>query len=62
MKYFFVFLLLCQFISIFSQTKHALLIGVGKYPDRTDVKPWSDLSSKNDIDLVKTMLKNQKFD
>jgi hypothetical protein len=45
-----------------AQTKHALLIGVGLYPDRTDGASWSDLSSKNDIDLVKTMLRNQKFD
>jgi hypothetical protein len=45
-----------------AQTKHALLIGVGLYPNRTDGASWSDLSSKNDIDLVKTMLRNQKFD
>ncbi len=50
------------FSESFAQTKHALIIGVGNYPNRTDGASWSNLSSKNDIDLVKTMLKNQKFD
>lgn len=50
------------FSESFAQTKHAILIGVAKYPDHTDVKAWGDLSSDNDIELVKNMLLNQKFD
>jgi hypothetical protein len=46
----------------FAQTKYALLIGVGNYPERSIGGNWSDLSSKNDIDLVKDMLLTQKFD
>jgi metacaspase-1 len=55
-----VLLFLCA--SVFSQVKHALLIGVGDYPDRpSDQKSWSDLSSANDISLVKGMLLGQNF-
>lgn len=62
--YVLLFLFSCgiYFSVSFAQTKHAILIGVAKYPDRTDVKAWGDLSSDNDIELVKNMLLNQKFD
>ena len=54
--------LLFLYASVFAQTKHALLIGVGDYPDRpSDQKSWSDLSSANDISLVKGMLLGQNF-
>jgi hypothetical protein len=47
----------------YSQTKRALLIGVGDYPDRPEgQKSWEDLSSFNDIKLVKNMLVGQNFD
>jgi hypothetical protein len=55
------FLSLC-FCQAYAQTKHALLVGVGIYPNRTIGSSWSDLSSKNDIDLVKSMLLGQKFE
>jgi len=55
------FLSLC-FCQTYAQTKHALLVGVGIYPNRTIGSSWSDLSSKNDIDLVKSMLLGQKFE
>lgn len=56
-----VLLFLCA--SVFSQVKHALLIGVGDYPDRPEgQKSWEDLSSSNDIKLVKNMLVGQNFD
>jgi hypothetical protein len=61
------FILFC-FLSLlvhcfYSQTKRALLIGVGDYPDRPEgQKSWEDLSSANDIKLVKNMLVTQNFD
>lgn len=39
------------------------MIGVGDYPDRPEgQKSWEDLSSANDIKLVKNMLVTQNFD
>jgi len=56
-------LVFCLFVfcicSVYSQTKYALLIGVGNYPEEGG---WPDLSSKNDIDLVQQMLLEQSFD
>jgi hypothetical protein len=62
MKHLLLHVLLFLGASVFSQVKHALLIGVGDYPDRpSDQKSWSDLSSANDISLVKGMLLGQNF-
>ena len=47
--------------SFFAQEKHALVVAVADYPPREFGKPWSDLSSDNDVDLVMEMLKSQKF-
>lgn len=44
-----------------AQTKHALLIGVGTYPERTQGGKWGNLSSENDILLVNDMLIGQGF-
>ena len=62
MKYLLLNVFLFLGASLFAQTKHALLIGVGDYPDRpSDQKSWSDLSSANDISLVRGMLLGQNF-
>jgi hypothetical protein len=62
MKHLLLHVLLFLGASVFSQVKHALLIGVGDYPDRpSDQKSWSDLSSANDISLVKGMLLGQNY-
>ncbi len=46
--------------NVYSQGKKvALLIGVGKYAKDTD---WADLSSVNDIELMKTTLRQVGFD
>ena len=47
-----------QFISTFSQTKHALIVAIANYPDN---KIWDSLSSSNDVDLLKKMLNEQQF-
>jgi hypothetical protein len=45
-----------------AQTKHALLIGIGKYPTNDAKKQfWPDLSSDNDIRILKEALLIQKF-
>jgi hypothetical protein len=58
--------LLCfsgQFNYLFSQSKHALVIAIGDYPQiAAREKNWNDLSSKNDYDIVLDMLKKQKFE
>jgi hypothetical protein len=53
------------FVSLlgFSQKKHALVVAVGDYPEvKERTHNWSDLSSKNDVELVSKMLKDQRFD
>lgn len=56
------FSLLALAPTFFSQTKHALLVGVGDYPDRpAGEDSWNDLSSENDLKLVKSFLLSQKF-
>lgn len=39
--------------------KHALIIAIGDYPEETN---WKDISSVNDIDLIKSALTKQGFD
>ena len=43
------------------QNKHALIIAIGNYPDKWQ-NNWTDISSLNDVGLIKNMLKEQKFD
>ncbi len=46
----------------FSQDKHALIVAIGDYPQKTGTTDdWSDLSSINDYDLVKDFLSQQGF-
>ena len=48
--------------SVYSQQKYALIVAVTDYPSRTEGRSWSDLSSSNDVSLVKGMLKEQGFE
>jgi hypothetical protein len=51
------------FSESFAQTKHALVVAIGDYPENQNYKRnWSDLSSMNDVELVKKFLNSQKFD
>jgi hypothetical protein len=48
---------------LFSQSKYALVIAIGDYPQiLSRSQNWNDLSSKNDYDIVLEMLKKQKFE
>jgi hypothetical protein len=62
--YQFFFLLCCSFyFSLsFSQTKHAIIVAIADYPTNEKGETiWKDLSSNNDVELVKAMLKEQQF-
>ena len=49
-------------LSVMSQTKHALVIAIGDYPDNpAKFQTWHDLSSIRDVELVSSMLNEQKF-
>ena len=57
-----IFSLLALAPTFFSQTKHALLVGVGDYPVRpAGQRSWADLNSENDLKLVRNMLISQNF-
>jgi hypothetical protein len=63
MKYLFTILFGVFIFKPFSQTKHALVVAVGDYPENKNYKRnWSDLSSMNDVELVKKFLNSQKFE
>jgi metacaspase-1 len=63
MKYFYIFCVLFLSFQAFSQTKHALLIGVGTYPKNDSLRgKWKDLSSMNDLKIIENMLLDQKFE
>ena len=48
--------------TMFSQTKHALVVAVADYPKNEKGEDvWTDLSSNYDVELVKEMLKEQRF-
>lgn len=49
-------------LSVMAQTKHALVIAIGDYPDNpAKFQDWNDLSSLNDLVLLDNMLSEQKF-
>ena len=63
-KYLFLFFISCSFcFSVsFSQNKHAIIVAIADYPTNEKGETvWKDLSSNNDVDLVKAMLKEQLF-
>jgi hypothetical protein len=63
-KYLFLFFISCSFCFsvLFSQTKHAIIVAIADYPtNEIGETVWKDLSSNNDVDLVKAMLKEQLF-
>jgi metacaspase-1 len=59
MKYWIVFLNVILYFHSAAQTKHALLIGVGKYESQLG---WSNLSSANDIPILKRALLDWDFE
>jgi hypothetical protein len=52
------FSLICW--NVYPQTKHALILAVGDYPD-SEIESWKDLSSANDARLIQGMLAKQGF-
>ena len=63
-KHLFLFFISCSFCFsvLFSQTKHAIIVAIADYPTNEKGETvWKDLSSNNDVDLVKAMLKEQQF-
>jgi len=63
MKYLYIFCVCFLSFHAFSQTKHALLIGVGAYPKNDLLRgKWKDLSSMNDLKIIENMLLDQKFE
>ncbi|HRG92796.1 MAG TPA: caspase family protein, partial [Chitinophagaceae bacterium] len=53
-------LLLMSFFSSQAQTKRALIIAIGDYPD-FETNKWKAINSINDVDLIKNALLKQKF-
>ena len=60
-RFFFLLLLFCtvSFSSALGQSnRHALLVGVGNYPENSG---WRNLSSVNDLTLIENTLMDQGF-
>ncbi|MFN5653140.1 MAG: caspase family protein, partial [Flavobacteriia bacterium] len=55
--------LFCAFtLRIVAQNKHALVVAIGDYPTYKDpTLNWSDLSSLNDVELLKELFIRQSF-
>jgi metacaspase-1 len=50
-------------LSCFAQKQHALIVAIGEYPNVPEQKKnWSDLSSKNDADILQKALLKQGFE
>src|SRR2546426_1186201 len=61
MKKFLILLpLLASFIISQAQTKRALIIAIGNYPD-PEKNGWMELSSLNDVPLIEAALVSQHF-
>ena len=62
MRTIFFLLLFCSIpVCAFSQTKHALIVAIGKYPEPRKNR-WPEINSANDIPLIKNALvANQQF-
>ena len=59
-----IFFTLFLFIVFFTkaQTKHALVVAISDYPTNEKAEEvWKDLSSLNDVEIIKNMLVEQKF-
>lgn len=63
-KKIFHFILLFSFIlPLKAQQKHALIVAIGDYPTFSNENlNWADLSSINDVELIKELLEKQAFD
>ena len=55
----FTLLFLFLFESSFSQSKHALIVAIGNYPE-PETNGWPVISSGNDVPLIKNALINQQ--
>lgn len=63
MKHLFFSLLTILINFVYAQNKHALVVAVGDYPvNEKGETIWKDLKSSNDVELLKTMFKEQKFE
>jgi len=57
-----IFYILLPFWSV-AQKQHALIVAIGEYPNAPEQKKnWSDLSSKNDADILQKALLKQGFE
>lgn len=58
-----VLFVICFFsVMTYAQVKHAFVVSIGDYPYFEDrAKNWKDLSSANDLELVKDLLVKQAF-
>ncbi len=61
MKLFFTILYLSAFIFCFGQTKHALILAVGNYPEIYGNNSWKKINSLNDLEKILPMLDKQIF-
>ena len=61
-QYFILILIIFSSVLLHAQTKRALIIAIGDYPEHSDPNTsWNDLSSINDYEIVNKMLLNQGF-
>ena len=61
-QYLIFILVILSTVLLNAQTKRALIVAIGDYPEYSDKSlMWSDLSSVNDYNLVKDMLLEQEF-
>ena len=52
----------CLFFGASAQKQHALIVAIGEYPSVPEQKKnWSDLSSKNDADILQKAMLKQGF-
>ena len=59
---FFFFFFFFMGTALFAQQKHALVVAVADYPEvEGRMKNWNDLSSDQDVELLRKMLDDQGF-
>lgn len=60
-KWLFAMTLLCFTILSQAQTKRGLIIAIGDYPETGQTPDWRDISSVNDIPLIRSAMQKQGF-
>ena len=58
---FLIVLLLHVSITVQAQTKRGLIVAIGDYPESGQSPDWRDISSVNDIPLIRSALQKQGF-